>query len=80
MGFLNHLNVNKLTKFAAGNELSNRTSTADKQLFIQSQHSSMISGLQARHSIYGPVVRYALVAVYLIDFYNALLTTMLLAF
>nr|ADN34232.1 nucleolar RNA-associated protein [Cucumis melo subsp. melo] len=54
--FLSHLNVNKLTKFAAGNDLANRTSLIDKQLFIQSQHSSMISGLQARHSIYGPVV------------------------
>lgn len=80
MVFLSHLNVNKLTKFAAGNDLANRTSLIDKQLFIQSQHSSMISGLQARHSIYGPVVRCVLVAVYVIDFNNALLTTVLLAF
>ncbi|XP_038874530.1 nucleolar protein 6 [Benincasa hispida] len=43
----------------SGNELSNWISSTDKQLFIQNQHSSMISGLQARHSIYGPVVRLA---------------------
>ncbi|XP_022152358.1 nucleolar protein 6 [Momordica charantia] len=42
-----------------GSDLSNWISSTDKKLFVQSQHSSMISGLQARHSIYGPVVRLA---------------------
>lgn len=36
-----------------------RVSSADKKLFLQSQHSSMINGLQGRYPIYGPVVRLA---------------------
>ncbi|KAG7034144.1 Nucleolar protein 6 [Cucurbita argyrosperma subsp. argyrosperma] len=55
-GYAFHL---KIWHEKVGNELSNRISSTDKQLFIESQHSSMISGLQARHSIYGPVVRLA---------------------
>ncbi|XP_021718015.1 nucleolar protein 6-like [Chenopodium quinoa] len=36
-----------------------RVSSIDRKLFIQSQHSSMINGLQGRCPIYGPVVRLA---------------------
>ncbi|KAL5704638.1 hypothetical protein ACHQM5_023031 [Ranunculus cassubicifolius] len=36
-----------------------RISSADKELFIRGQHSSMINGLHGRYPIYGPVVRLA---------------------
>jgi U3 small nucleolar RNA-associated protein 22 len=29
----------------------------DKELFLRSQHSSMINGLHGRYQVYGPVVR-----------------------
>ncbi|KAL9245871.1 hypothetical protein vseg_019471 [Gypsophila vaccaria] len=41
-----------------GNQFK-RLSSIDKQLFIKSQHSSMINGLQGRYPIYGTVVRLA---------------------
>lgn len=41
-----------------GNQVK-RVSSIDKKLFIRSQHSSMINGLQGRCPIYGPVVRLA---------------------
>lgn len=34
-----------------------RVSSADKMLFVRSQHASMINGLQFRYPIFGPVVR-----------------------
>ncbi|KAG6402464.1 hypothetical protein SASPL_134658 [Salvia splendens] len=33
--------------------------SADKKLFLRSQHSSMIDGLRGRYPIYGPIVRLA---------------------
>ncbi|KAK7307534.1 hypothetical protein VNO77_40695 [Canavalia gladiata] len=36
-----------------------RVPSADKKLFIRSQHASMINGLQSRYPIFGPVVRLA---------------------
>ncbi|XP_057529291.1 uncharacterized protein LOC130807910 isoform X1 [Amaranthus tricolor] len=36
-----------------------RVSSIDKKLFMRSQHSSMINGLQGRFPFYGPVVRIA---------------------
>ncbi|KAG9136046.1 hypothetical protein Leryth_021273 [Lithospermum erythrorhizon] len=36
-----------------------RVLSADKELFIRGQHSSMINGLRGRYPIYGPVVRVA---------------------
>ncbi|GAA0178293.1 RNA metabolism protein [Lithospermum erythrorhizon] len=36
-----------------------RVLSADKELFIRGQHSSMINGLRGRYPIYGPVVRLA---------------------
>ncbi|KAH9614552.1 hypothetical protein KSS87_003366 [Heliosperma pusillum] len=41
-----------------GNQFK-RVSSIDKQLFVRSQHSSMINGLQGRFPIYGAVVRLA---------------------
>ncbi|XP_021848982.2 uncharacterized protein [Spinacia oleracea] len=41
-----------------GNQVK-RVSSIDKKLFIRSQHSSMINGLQGRCPVYGPVVRLA---------------------
>lgn len=35
------------------------TSSVDKELFLRSQHSSMINGLHGRYPLYGPVVRLA---------------------
>ncbi|XP_020099122.1 nucleolar protein 6 isoform X1 [Ananas comosus] len=35
------------------------TPSIDKELFLRSQHSSMINGLHGRYPIYGPVVRLA---------------------
>lgn len=34
------------------------TSLIDKELFLRSQHSSMINGLHGRYPTYGPVVRW----------------------
>ncbi|XP_004512044.1 uncharacterized protein [Cicer arietinum] len=42
-----------------GNDQQTRVHSADKKLFIRSQHASMINGLQSRYPIYGPVVRLA---------------------
>ncbi|KMT09405.1 hypothetical protein BVRB_6g128810 isoform B [Beta vulgaris subsp. vulgaris] len=36
-----------------------RVSSIDRKLFMRSQHSSMINGLQGRYPFYGPVVRLA---------------------
>lgn len=45
--------------YAAEGYKAKRVSSADKELFFRSQHSSMINGLQGRYTIYGPVVRSA---------------------
>ncbi|KAK7309292.1 hypothetical protein RJT34_05888 [Clitoria ternatea] len=42
-----------------GNDQAKQVPTADKKLFIHSQHASMINGLQSRYPIFGPVVRLA---------------------
>ncbi|KAJ1388814.1 Zinc finger, GRF-type [Sesbania bispinosa] len=42
-----------------GNGQTKQVPSADKKLFIRSQHASMINGLQTRFPIYGPVVRLA---------------------
>ncbi|KAF8377927.1 hypothetical protein HHK36_031315 [Tetracentron sinense] len=41
------------------NDQMKHISSIDKELFIRSQHSSMINGLQGRYPTYGPVVRLA---------------------
>ncbi|KAJ7944284.1 Nucleolar protein 6 [Quillaja saponaria] len=48
-----------LLKREIGNDQVKRVPSADKKLFIHSQHASMINGLQSRYPIYGPVVRLA---------------------
>ncbi|KAL3039003.1 hypothetical protein AAZX31_01G163500 [Glycine max] len=42
-----------------GNDQAKRIPSADKKLFIRSQHANMINGLQSRYAIFGPVVRLA---------------------
>ncbi|XVE82616.1 hypothetical protein DITRI_Ditri16bG0020000 [Diplodiscus trichospermus] len=42
-----------------GHDKTKRVSSADKKLFVHSQHASMINGLQFRYPIFGPVVRLA---------------------
>ncbi|XP_012491652.1 uncharacterized protein LOC105803799 isoform X2 [Gossypium raimondii] len=42
-----------------GGDQMKRVSSADKMLFVRSQHASMINGLQFRYPIFGPVVRIA---------------------
>ncbi|MBA0770107.1 hypothetical protein Gotri_018781 [Gossypium trilobum] len=42
-----------------GGDQMKRVSSADKMLFVRSQHASMINGLQFRYPIFGPVVRLA---------------------
>lgn len=44
---------------AAGNDKVKSTTSVDEELFIRSQHSSMINGLHGRYPIYGSVVRLA---------------------
>lgn len=48
-----------LVKKQVGNDQVQRVASTDKKLFLQSQHSSMINGLQGRYPIYSPVVRLA---------------------
>ncbi|KAJ0961338.1 hypothetical protein J5N97_000600 [Dioscorea zingiberensis] len=47
-----------LLKNQGTNKMKN-TSSIDKELFLRSQHSSMINGLHGRYPTYGPVVRLA---------------------
>uniref|UniRef100_A0A1D1YCT8 Nucleolar protein 6 n=1 Tax=Anthurium amnicola TaxID=1678845 RepID=A0A1D1YCT8_9ARAE len=47
----------KLLTDQAGNVESKGLSTSDRELFLRSQHSSMINGLQGRYPVYGQVVR-----------------------
>ncbi|XP_052196632.1 uncharacterized protein LOC127803986 isoform X2 [Diospyros lotus] len=48
-----------LLKRQIGSNQVKQVPLTDKILFIRSQHSSMINGLQGRYPIYGPVVRLA---------------------
>ncbi|KAB5547640.1 hypothetical protein DKX38_011046 [Salix brachista] len=48
-----------LVKREIGSDQGKRVSSADQKLFVHSQHSSMINGLQGVFPIYGPVVRLA---------------------
>ncbi|KAI8566766.1 hypothetical protein RHMOL_Rhmol02G0067400 [Rhododendron molle] len=48
-----------LTKWPMGSNQVKRVPSTDKILYMQSQHASMINGLQGRYPIYGPVVRLA---------------------
>lgn len=46
-----------LLKGQPGSDQVKRVSSADRKLFLRSQHSSMINGLRGRYSTYGPVVQ-----------------------
>ncbi|XP_061342356.1 uncharacterized protein LOC133288574 isoform X3 [Gastrolobium bilobum] len=48
-----------LLSMEIGNDQAKRVPSADKKLFIHSQHANMINGLQSRYPIYGAVVRLA---------------------
>ncbi|XP_072992362.1 uncharacterized protein [Typha latifolia] len=48
-----------MLKTQAGNVKVKATPSVDKELFLRSQHSSMINGLHGRYPMYGPVVRLA---------------------
>lgn len=48
-----------LLKREDGSDQFKWVSSIDKELFVRSQHSSMINGLQGRFPLYGPVVRIA---------------------
>ncbi|KAM3729279.1 hypothetical protein ACB098_M003800 [Castanea mollissima] len=48
-----------LLKREDGSDQFKWVSSIDKELFVRSQHSSMINGLQGRYPLYGPVVRIA---------------------
>lgn len=48
-----------LVRTQVGNNKIKSTASVDKDLFIRSQHSSIINGLHGRYPIYGPVVRLA---------------------
>lgn len=48
-----------LVKRETGSDQGKQVSSADQKLFVRSQHSSMINGLQGVFPIYGPVVRLA---------------------
>ncbi|KAG7990196.1 hypothetical protein I3843_02G012900 [Carya illinoinensis] len=48
-----------LVKREIGSDQVKQVTSADKKLFVRSQHSSMINGLQGRYLIYAPVVRLA---------------------
>ncbi|CAK7339575.1 unnamed protein product [Dovyalis caffra] len=48
-----------LVKREIGSDQGKRVSSVDQKLFVCSQHSSMINGLQGIFPIYGPVVRLA---------------------
>ncbi|GAB4846824.1 hypothetical protein Ancab_025831 [Ancistrocladus abbreviatus] len=48
-----------LVKGQIGGNQVKRVSSIDKKLFLHSQHSSMINGLQGRYPVYGQVVRLA---------------------
>ncbi|XP_040999624.1 nucleolar protein 6 [Juglans microcarpa x Juglans regia] len=48
-----------LVKREIGSDQVKQVTSADKKLFVRSQHSSMINGLQGRYPIYAPVVRLA---------------------
>ncbi|KAG1341877.1 putative Nrap protein, expressed [Cocos nucifera] len=48
-----------LSSIQAGNDKVKSALSIDKELFIRSQHSSMINGLHGRFPTYGPVVRLA---------------------
>ncbi|XP_008790387.2 nucleolar protein 6 [Phoenix dactylifera] len=50
------LNVSRIQ---AGNDKVKSALSIDKELFLRSQHSSMINGLHGRFPTYGPVVRLA---------------------
>uniref|UniRef100_J3NBP4 Nucleolar protein 6 n=2 Tax=Oryza brachyantha TaxID=4533 RepID=J3NBP4_ORYBR len=43
----------------AGDDKTQNVPSEDKELFLRSQHSSMINGLHGRYQVYGPVVRLA---------------------
>ncbi|CAA7387761.1 unnamed protein product [Spirodela intermedia] len=49
----------KLMISQVGNGVVKGVSSSDRELFLRSQHSSMINGLLGRYSVYGPVVRLA---------------------
>lgn len=48
-----------LLKNQAGNDKITDSPSIDKELFLRSQHSSMINGFHGRYPAYGPVVRLA---------------------
>lgn len=49
--------ANETNEFAVGSDQVKRVTSADKKLFVRSQHASMINGLQGCYPIYVPVVR-----------------------
>lgn len=55
-----HKFVFTLVTYVVGSGPVKHVSSADKELFVCGQHSSMINGLQGRHQMYSPVVRYKL--------------------
>lgn len=57
--FLNYYDVELRNPFlvVVGHDQTRRVSSADKKLFVHSQHASMINGLQFHYPIFGPVVR-----------------------
>ncbi|PNT65398.1 hypothetical protein BRADI_4g41717v3 [Brachypodium distachyon] len=48
-----------LVQKQAGDVNTQSAPSEDKELFLRSQHSSMINGLHGRYQVYGPVVRLA---------------------
>jgi U3 small nucleolar RNA-associated protein 22 len=44
-------------RLADGDGKAQNVPSEDKELFLRSQHSSMINGLHGRYQVYGPVVR-----------------------
>lgn len=48
-----------LVKREIGRDQVKQVTSADKELFVRSQHSSMINGFQGRYPVYAPVVRLA---------------------
>ena len=49
--------VDLIKQFADGSDQFKWVSSIDKELFVRSQHFSMINGLLGRYPLYGPVVR-----------------------
>lgn len=57
---LHERGINSLKKqVTLGNGQIKQDLSVDKELFLRSQHASMVNGLQGRYPVYGPVVRLA---------------------